>query len=149
METSGVWILIMNATRARILRGIDHRRSVPSELVLRSRQRRLRSVLGNGTYGGPHISGHAYPASHGVWNDMLVQDENDFSQQVVAFLESHRLARDFDRLVVFGAPEVLARLREAMPATLRGRVAAEIDQNLIRLSEAELEERVATVVEAL
>jgi protein required for attachment to host cells len=142
MNTGNLWILVMNSTRARILRGVPSRAPARAELVLRSNQRRLREVISDTLVTRP-MSQFNGPLSEAGWRRPLDEDEVVFSRQVAALLEAHRLAGDFGRLAVFAAPEMLEILHQAMPPALRDRIVAEVDENLIALSEAELPKRVA------
>lgn len=155
MDAGNLWILVMNATRARILRGLPgalppaavsgpaNGTASPTELVVRARQPYLRELL-SGTAAAP--PGALLPrgrAPAADWRRPLDADEALFCRQVSMMLEAHRLAGDFDRLAVFATPDMLERLHEAMPAGLRERVTAEIAENLVALPAAALSGRIA------
>lgn len=154
MDAGNLWILVMNATRARILRGLPgamppaavsgpaNGTAWPAELVVRARQPYLRELLSGAAAAPP---GALLPRGRAAadWRRPLDADEALFCRQVSMMLEAHRLAGDFDRLAVFAAPDMLERLHEAMPAGLRERVTAEIAENLVALSEAALSGRIA------
>lgn len=131
MQRDRLWSLVLNGTRARILRGLKPGEGAhPSELVLRAEHRRLRKILAEGA--GPG----ADPA------DPMAADQRDFIHQVIAVLETHRLAGDFDRLAVFAAPEALAMWRREVPDRLAARVIHEGSQNLIHLPARDLAQAV-------
>jgi protein required for attachment to host cells len=138
----------MNATRARILRGLD---PVPdpaaAELVMRTEAHRLKDIMADkpgrsfASHGGGRRSAMAYGS------DPLEEDERVFARQVLALLESHRLASDFERLAIIAEPGVLGRLRQEMPARLRELVVAEVPKNLLHLTPRELPEAVLHEIE--
>ncbi|WP_127904243.1 host attachment protein [Solirhodobacter olei] len=154
MDAGNLWILVMNATRARILRGLPGALSLAgtsglpggaagqAELVVRARQPYLREVLSGAAMAPAAVvpRGHASAVD---WRRPLDADESLFCRQVSMMLESHRLAGDFDQLAVFAVPDILEQLHQAMPAGLRDRVMAEIAKNLVALSEVDLSWRIA------
>ena len=121
--TARTWALVMTPTRARILRGLGGTGVRPAELVLRTQAPRLRALM----TGGPGDSMTA-----------LAEDDREFMGQVGLLLDAHRRAGEFDGLVLCAAPEILDRLRRGLPGLVRVRIVAEVPQDLLHLSEAEL-----------
>jgi protein required for attachment to host cells len=72
-----------------------------------------------------------------------------FAAQITEHLDRERLNRRFDRLVVVAPPMFLGVLREASSAPLRAMTAIEFDRDLIPLPEAELQQRLFTIVASL
>lgn len=128
MPEHDLWILVMNSTRARILRGLGPGQG---ELVLRSG---LEGML------------DAMCERPALRRQQLRADELAFRRRVVALLEAHRMAGDFGRLAVFAPRPLLPEIRAAMPGPLRGAVVAEVARNLIRLSEADLPQAAAAAL---
>ena len=54
-----------------------------------------------------------------------------FARQVAEQLEHARRSAEFDRLVVMAAPTFLGVLRKVLPESVRLRVAAEVDKDLV------------------
>lgn len=114
-----------------------------AELVLRSDSRNLRNILSDkpacsaASKRGGHGSEARYPG------DPLAEDRRDFIRQIIALLESHRRAGDFDTLAIFAEPEMLGHLRQMMPQTLAYLVIREVPKNLLHLSAQELSEAVS------
>ncbi len=76
-------------------------------------------------------------------SDPVGEDQRDFVRQVIALLESHRRAGDFDRLAIFAEHDMLGQLREMMPKALADMVVREVPKNLLHLSAQELAEAVS------
>ena len=121
--TPRTWALVMTPTRARILRRLGETGDRPAELVLRTQAPRLRALL-------------AGEAGQGM--TALASDDHEFVGQVGLLLDTHRRAGEFEGLVLCAAPEVLDSLRRGLPRLLWDRVVAEVPQDLLHLSEAEL-----------
>ncbi len=153
MASDGLWILVMNASRARILRSVEPTTaSGTRDLLLRAAERRLREMLVRLDAAPPRPGRRAVGRSGaGVepWRSLLEADRDCFSREVAGFLEAHRLAGDFGRLVVFARPGVLGRLHTAMPNHLRTRVMLEVEQDIIDLPSLALHSRIAETLKSL
>jgi protein required for attachment to host cells len=133
------WALAMNATHARIVRGLELTGAGrPAELVLRTENRHLKDIMADrpgrsftSMDGGPR-SAMAYAA------DPIREDQREFVRQVVRMLEAHRLAGDFDALAVCAAPAVTCLLRDEMPSRLAATILGEISRNVMHLPAHEL-----------
>ena len=124
----GYWALILDATRARILRDpVLPGAAPPAELVLRSEQLSLLDAITRGRRERPS-----------QFRERLLQDERAFVRQCVGLLDIHRRAGDFDRLAVFAGPRLLETVHEQMPGPLEALVVAERSTRLMHLGEAEL-----------
>jgi protein required for attachment to host cells len=140
---SRTWILVLNGARCRILRGVSGSvDEVPSELVLRSESRKLRDIMSDkpgrsfASMGGGRRSAMEYGS------DPVAEDQREFIRQIIALLESHRRAGDFDKLAIFAEHDMLGQLREMMPQTLADLVIREVPKNLLHLSAQDLAEAV-------
>ncbi|MCU0904139.1 MAG: host attachment family protein [Tabrizicola sp.] len=143
-DTSRTWALAINGTRSRILRGLPGRHEeMPAELVLRCEARNLRDIMSDkpgrsfASTGGGRRSAMEYAG------DPIAEDRRDFIRQVMALLESHRRAGEFDKLAVFAEHDMLGHLRQLMPQALRDMVICEVPKNLLHMSEQELPEVIA------
>lgn len=139
-----LWALAMNSARARILRGLDgNGEGAMAELVMRSESPKLRDIMADKpgrsftSMGGGRRSAMEYSS------DPVAEDAREFVRQVIALLESHRRADDFDSLAVFAEPDTLGYLRQLMPAPLREKVIKEVPKNLLHLSSHELPQVIA------
>ena len=74
--------------------------------------------------------------------DPIAEDQREFIRQVIALLESHRRAGDFDRLAVFADQDMLGHLRQMMPRPLHEMVICEVAKNLLHLPTAELSDTI-------
>lgn len=144
IDRSKTWALVLNSARCRILRGLGaDGGEVPAELVLRSESRHLRDIMSDkpgrsfASAGGGRRSAMEYAS------DQIAEDRRDFLRQVIALLESHRCAGDFDRLAVFAEHDMLGYLRQMIPRALADLVILEEPKNLLHLSVQELAEVVS------
>ena len=143
-ETSRTWALVLNGSRCRILRGITHKDSVrPTELVLRSVSRNLRDIMSDKPGRSFTSAGGGRRSSMEYAGDPIAEDRQEFLGQVIAVLESHRRAGDFDQLAVFAEHGMLGHLRQMMPQTLAGLVIREAPRNLLHLSAHDLADAVS------
>lgn len=138
------WALVVNGARCRILRGVSGRGSdAPAELVLRSEARNLRDIMSDkpgrsfASMGGGRRSAMEYTS------DPVAEDQQEFIRQIIALLESHRRAGDFDRLAIFAEHDMLGHLRRMMPQTLADLVVREVPKNLLHHSAQDLAEVVS------
>ncbi len=138
-NNSRTWALVMNGTRCRILRGlVRDQDDALAELVLRSEFRNLRDIMSDKpgrsfpAMGGGRRSAMAYS------NDPIAEDQREFIRQVIALLDSHRRAGEYDRLAIFAEHDMLGHLRQMMPRTLRDMVIREVPKNLLQLSAQDL-----------
>lgn len=138
-----VWALAINATQARILRGVNRTNS-PSEpeLVLKTEHHNLREIMSDKpgrsfSSAGPGRSSMEYAS------DPVRDAEKAFAEKAVALLEQHRQAGDFTHLAIFAAPEMMGLLRPALTKGLAATLMAEVPKNLLHESEHDLPRVVA------
>lgn len=138
-DRSRIWALAMNGARARVLRGLHaHGNGEPAELVMRSEARRLRDIMSDKP-GRSFSSGSIGRRSAMAYaSDPVAEDQRDFIRQVIALLESHRRAGEFDSLVILAEHDVLGNLRHMMPHPLHDMVLREVPKNLLHLPAADL-----------
>lgn len=138
-DRSRLWVLAMNSARARIIRGLrDNDSTDQTELVMRSEARKLRDLMAD-------LPGRSFASKGGgrrsamdYGSDPLAEDQRDFIRQVISLLESHRRADDFSELAVFAEHDVLGKIRQLMPDSLRARVIKEVPKNLLHLTAQDL-----------
>lgn len=136
------WVLVLNGTRCRILRGVSSMdEDRPAELVLRSEARNLRDIMSDKP-GRSFASGSRRSAME-YSSDPVLEDQREFLRQIIALLESHRLARDFDKLTIFAEHGILGELRQMMPQALADLVIRQVPRNLLHLSPKDLAEAVS------
>lgn len=129
----------MNSDRARVLRGLElHGNGGLIELVLKSDARHLREVMSDKAGRSLFTSGGGRRSAMPQSGNPVAEDHRDFIRQVIALLESHRRAGEFDRLVIYAEPEALGNLRHLMPESLRQMVVREVPRNLVHLSPHDL-----------
>lgn len=134
-----IWGLAINSTRCRVVRGLSNRDgSAPAELVLRSEARNLRDIMADKPGRSFASAGGGRRAAMEYASDPVAEDQREFVRQVIALLESHRRAGDFDKLAVFAEHGILGHLRQFMPQSIRETVICELPRNLLQLSEQDL-----------
>lgn len=139
MNRERLWSLVLNGTRARILRGLsDDDGSLASELVVRAEHRRLREILTDASRAGPSRGETDKEQTGGDRPHPVLEDQRDFIRQVIAVLETHRLAGDFAQLAVFAAPDALGMWHQEVPERLAALVVREVRKTLIHLPARDL-----------
>ncbi len=133
------WILVLSATRARLLRGLPAPgEPARPELVLRAPSHKLRDIMSDKP-GRSFSSGSKRMRSAMEYgSDPLRQDEIEFLRQVIALVEAHLHAGEFERLVVVSAPRTLGLWREELPGSLRHIISGEIAKNFAGIDESAL-----------
>ncbi len=137
------WALVMDATRARILRRIDSvNGEEPVELVSKAGQKHLQANMIPAQ--PPHPNGQ--PVAPVLKGDPVRDDMQDFAHQTLSYLDAHHRCDDFERLAIFASPAMLGTLLQALPAGLKRSVMMDGPLNLIALPEAELRARVRQLI---
>jgi protein required for attachment to host cells len=138
-DGSATWALAINSSRGRIVRGLAASEvDAAAELVLRSEARHLRDVMSDKLGRSFASRGGGRRSAMDYGSDPIAEDQREFIRQVIALLESHRRAGEFDKLAVFAEHDMLGHLRQLMPQALREMVVCEMPKNLLHLSEQEL-----------
>jgi protein required for attachment to host cells len=139
MQAQRHWALVLNTTRARILRGLrKDLRQGASELVLRAPHRALRDIMADKPGRTATSSGGGRRAAMEYASDPVLEDARAFVAEVVVVLETHRKAGDFDQLAIFASADMLGMLRKQMTDGLQAIVTHETAKNLLHLSEPDL-----------
>ncbi|WP_161594594.1 host attachment protein [Marimonas lutisalis] len=144
MRKTRTWALVIDGVKARILRGILDGRSpaeAPAELVNKSRHGHLRR-----TFEAGHTHHTSASASRDCKSEAIRSDMEEFAIYVCSFLDSHRLARDFDQLAILATPIMLDLLKQKMRPPLRRTVYFECAASLVHLSESDLRQKVAEIL---
>jgi protein required for attachment to host cells len=128
--TRGTWILVADASRARLF---GHEGSALKEIADfvhvagRSPVRELESDRPGRSF-GTRPTHHAMQKEH----DARQTEGLAFTRELVARLESGRNRHEFRHLVLIAPPEMLGHLRECLPAPLAGMVRTSIHKDLVR-----------------
>jgi protein required for attachment to host cells len=133
------WAVVLNGTRCRVVRGLPAKEEgAPSELVLRSQSRNLRQIMADKPGRSFSSTGGGRRSAMEYSSDPIAEDQKEFIRQVVALLESHRCAGDFDKLAIFAKHDMLGHLRQLMPQSMHHMVIHEVPKNLVQLPASEL-----------
>jgi hypothetical protein len=129
-----VWILVMDPTRARIIRRASTTPGTGEEdLVMRSEIRNLRLVLDQNRREARH--GAVPPGAASIH-----ADERSFVRQLICLLETHRAAGDFEALAIVAETTVFDQLQELLPLRLRECISWQAARTRLDLSDPELPE---------
>ncbi len=136
---SKIWVLVSDATRARVFstakaRGsleevqtLVHGESRLHEQQLTSDARPGRNLAGNGN-GMGHSMGHE--------TDPKKQEGIRFAREICDFLNSAHAARRFERLYIMAAPSFLGELRHNLSKSVFQSVSEQIAKNVTRMDPA-------------
>ena len=128
------WALVMDAMRARILRGFENPDgAAPLEIVSQAASHNLRRLIETG--GVEHET--AAEIRRGTQ-----LDTQSFVQKVLEFVEIHRRTGDFDRLAIIAAQPILDVIHQEISPALKRTVFVENPTNLTPLAAPDLFERV-------
>ena len=129
------WVLVANASLARILRDLPAT-GLPDrpELILRAPHSRLRKIIS----GAPELSETLGIPVTRRGAALLAEDEGEFVRQIVALLLTHRRAGEFESLILVAGAPMLKLLRGAMPRSLAAVIDREIARNYVRLASRDL-----------
>ena len=147
MKPQKIWVLVADGARARILRDVLPGVKTPNEheeLVFRSEQRQLREIMTDkpGRSFAPTGTRRSAMEYH---SDPVREDDRAFAATLAEVLDSHRVAGDFDHLVVAAAPQMLGDLRQAFPENLRKVTIAEFAKDFTKLPAHELRKTIANL----
>lgn len=143
MAAVKTWALVMNGTRARVLRGLENGVSDATiELVSKAKSTHLRDILSDRSGRSFASDGSGRRSAMEPGSDPIMRDMQDFASETIDFLERHRRAGDFQKLAILAAPRMLGILRREMPATLHDKVILEEPTNYITLPQTELRKAV-------
>lgn len=147
MNRESIWVLVLNATRARILRGLRKGQSPQdAELVVRAQNRGLRNLVRDMSGSVDALAKADGASQMRQRRDLLRADATSFVRGVFTLLDAHRRAGDFDRLVIFSSLEMLETVRAELPKEIKMKVAAEVAGDLVHEPEASLIKRVTDTV---
>jgi protein required for attachment to host cells len=96
----------------------------------------------NESTGSRGASHHGYD----VRSEKTHHNDGAFIQKLMAWLDLASKEDVFDRLVLVASPRTLGDFRAAISKDVRCRIAAEVDKDLIKMPEKEIEEHLAKIV---
>jgi len=94
------------------------------------------------TAGSRGASHHGYDER----SEKTHHSDGAFIQKLMAWLDLASKENVFDRLVLVASPHTLGDIRAALSKDVRCRIAAEVDKDLIKMPEKEIEEHLAKIV---
>lgn len=93
-------------------------------------------------------AGSSGTAHHGydVRSEKRHHNDSAFIQKLTAWLDMASKENVFDRLVLVASPHTLGDIRASLSKSIHDRIAAEVDKDLIKLPEKEIEDHLSKVV---
>ena len=91
-------------------------------------------------------SGGTVHHGYDVKSEKRHHKDSGFIQKLTEWLESASRENVFDRLILVASPHTLGDIRSSLGKNIQARITAEVDKDLIKLSEKEIEEHLSNVV---
>jgi len=148
MKASPTWYVVMNSTRARILRdlpGTDD--PLPAEITMQGRHRIMSDIIKDRPTRSVASAGGGRCSAVEPGSNPLEEDARAFLREVQDFLEREATTGAFDQLVVVAPPDTMGLWRAQIPPGLKSRVKVELVRNLVSFSARELVAALRSLVE--
>lgn len=141
------WIVIANASRARILERQPDRPAALVHSLRHEESRQHSSVLGDDRAGN-QVTGRGFGAAAlGPRTDAQHKEMDRFAREVAQTLEDAALAHRMHAVVVFASSHFLGMLRERMGQGTRRLLQASVNLDLSSLSNPEIDHRVSEALQ--
>ncbi|MCB4457878.1 host attachment protein [Leisingera aquaemixtae] len=142
-----IWYVVMNTSRARIIRELPGARNqAAAEITMQSARRNLRDILHNKPTRSFASARDGRRSGVEPGADPLQEDARAFLREVLGFLDEQYRLHAFDGLVLIAPSGCVGLWRTELPGTLRECVRQEFQKNLVRLSSGELAAAVRALV---
>lgn len=140
------WILVADRTRAKLFHAIPGGHGpFPVLACFTHEQGRLLPQERNTDKPGRAVHPAGWTSAVEPHEDADHVENRRFAAELVSYLERGRLERRFDRLTVIAPPKFLGVLRDAWKSSLKPLIGTEIPQDLMQLSDAELQQRLESL----
>lgn len=152
MHKTEIWVLLADATRARVVRLAGHEGEMaqaPVETIFEAsaEHRPLREIMSDAP-GRSFASSGTRRSAMEYHSDPVRDETRRFAITLLSHLEDRRVAREFDQLVICAPPQMLGVLRDLMPTGLASVVRAQVAKDLTKLPALKLRaqvERLTTI----
>ncbi|MFX0546755.1 host attachment protein [Roseovarius sp. S1116L3] len=139
MQPVRIWYVILNTTRARILRSLPGpTERIPAEVSIQGRSLNPGGAIVERAEIGPAAHGGSGRFANGSEPELLRSEARTFVREVLSYLEQQKDADGFDGLVVICPTETIGLWRAEISGDLQGSVRREFNKNLVRFSSREL-----------
>lgn len=147
MKLDRTWILIADASRARVLlyRGPEHKLETVEGMTLAFDHKRAREI-GADKPGRSFESVGATRHAVSPHSDLERIEEKRFAHEIAERLDKEAERASFERLVLVAPPTMLGDLRQALSARLAALVSATLDKDLTKTPEAKLGKHLKAVL---
>jgi protein required for attachment to host cells len=147
MKHTRTWVLIADGGHAKVFESLGYAADLaPVEgLVFSSDLPANRDILSDRPGRVIESQGRARHAMENP-SDPHRDLKRAFARKLAGILEGQLADKRFDRLVIVAPPITLGDLREALPKSVRAKVAAELAHDLVRTPHSELPSHLETVL---
>jgi protein required for attachment to host cells len=148
IEKRRIWALVMNSTRARIVRSLGWRRGEddengpPAEIDRQIEAKQLRDVMADRP-GRSFASVGSRRSAMEYGSDPLAEETRGLIREVIELLEKGQRKGAFRELALYAEPQVLGELRKMLPKTLQDSVVKEATANYANLAPQDLSAKLA------
>lgn len=145
MRKPVIWILLADATRARVVRIPQHShdfQQAPLETTLEvsAEHRPLREIMADRP-GRSFTSITGRRSAMEYRSDPVRDETRSFATSIMSAVEARFKRGDFDQLVICAPPRMLDALRETMPEALAAVINSAVAKDFTKLPELELHKR--------
>jgi protein required for attachment to host cells len=147
MPKNGTWILVGDASRARLFSTPGKRKpwSLVREFDHPGSRAKGSEIMADRPGRMQQSGSSARPAMEPSTPPKEVEAER-FAQELAAVLETGHGRNSFEQLILVAPPQFLGLLRKCLNAPLAKRIVATVDKDLTQVHERELPERLAEVI---
>ncbi|MFX0541463.1 host attachment protein [Roseovarius sp. S4756] len=139
MQPVRIWYVVLNTTRARILRSLPGPNDrIPVEVTIQGRSLNLGGAIEERSQTAPATGGGNGRFADGGEPESLQKEARTFVREVLSYLEQQRDADGFDELVVICPSEIISLWQAEISGDLQGTVRREFNKSLVRFSSREL-----------
>ena len=141
------WILIADASRARILKNDGPGRGLDAieDMIFQGENRKLKDIMADkpgrsydSVGGGRHAMEYKSDAEH--------EDERAFANTLITVLQEAHGRKDYDQLILIAPPKMLGDIRAVLPDTLKAVTSAEINKDLTHIPNSDMADHLTGVL---
>ena len=139
-----IWILVADKRIVRLFRKNGHGVEAFGEITPTPHEGKhiTNKSVGRAVSSGSGIIHHKYePHMNESRKESL-----SFAHEIAEWLDKSAKENAFDRLVLVAAPQTLGELRKVLSKPVHARVVAEVDKDLTKMNEKELQEELGKIV---
>jgi protein required for attachment to host cells len=130
---TGIWVVVADATCARIFSAANHSAElIEQKDLLHSASRVPSATLTSDRSGRDTDIQHTGSHTMGHEKSAMNQEAHNFAREISKVLEQHRQKNHFYRLYLLASPRILGLLRKELSSETQKIIAGETDLNLVK-----------------